>query len=166
MEAKTSAEWKSDSAVEPSPIQAAAILVSRLIADAIAYTRSIQPNQYFREVGDILATSELSVASPWLNRSGSVQLQRGITDEAYEKIPEQILSLLRPDSVGSIGWTNDQIQIQFTGFDGYLYAVEASPDLQSWAGVSTNSPTDGVFSFTDTINPDSGQKYYRSVLLP
>jgi len=36
VEAKTSAAWKSDSAVEPSPIQPAAILVSPLIADAIA----------------------------------------------------------------------------------------------------------------------------------
>ena len=36
MEAKTRAAWKSDSAVAPSPIHAAAIFVSFLIADAIA----------------------------------------------------------------------------------------------------------------------------------
>lgn len=45
----------------------------------------------FNRLGRILATPELTVASPFLNRSNLV------TDAALERIPQQILGLLRED---------------------------------------------------------------------
>jgi len=56
-------------------------------------------------------------------------------------------------------------QLQFTGFDGYAYAVECSTNLVHWTTVSTNYPTNGVFIFTDGVAA-GGQRYYRSVLQP
>lgn len=54
-------------------------------------------------------------------------------------------------------------QLQFTGFDNYPYAVESSPNLVQWSSVSTNYPTNGVFSIP--LTPTNNQ-FFRSRLLP
>ena len=109
---------------------------------------------------------ELSTDSPWLNLSSAIQLQRGISDEAYERITLQLLSRLRPDSIGSLNQTGGVLRIQFTGFDDYPYAVEISSNLVDWAGVSTNYPTNGVFEFAEPSAAGNARRFYRSVLLP
>jgi len=137
-----------------------------ILAEGIRTVRAGQPNQRFNSLGALLAVSELSAASPWLNQSTDVQLQRGISDEAYEKIPTQLLLRVRPDSVGSIIETGGTVKIQFTGFDDYSYAVEASSNLVNWLPFGTNYPTNGVFEFTEPIAVESDRRFYRSVLLP
>ncbi len=52
------------------------------------------PKKVYETVGDILRVEELSIRSPLLNLSG-IQQQKGITDAMYERIPQQILGLLR-----------------------------------------------------------------------
>jgi hypothetical protein len=209
-----------------SPPLTALVMSSRspqaaLLADAISRTRASQTNHLFREVGDVLGTPELSVASPWLDRRNT----NVITDEAYEIIPSQLLPLLRPDSVGrarfedsirhddegsvetgvgsplidqadsvlvqqsdsvdeaeksppqllslsrpeSIGSilpTNGGVHLQFSGRDGFPYAVEVSTNLFDWMPISTNYPSNGVFNFRDAVTPDSDRRFYRSVLRP
>lgn len=54
------------------------------------------PRQVFERVGDILAAPELTEGSPFLNRS-ALQWQYGLTDAAVERLPEQILGLLKVD---------------------------------------------------------------------
>jgi hypothetical protein len=53
----------------------------------------------FEHVGDILSTPQLTEQSPFLNTNntaqGGQQLQYGISDEVYEWLPQQMLSLLR-----------------------------------------------------------------------
>jgi hypothetical protein len=49
----------------------------------------------FKRTGDILATPELTVTSPFLNRSSDIQTQRGIDDATYERLPQMLMSLLR-----------------------------------------------------------------------
>jgi hypothetical protein len=49
----------------------------------------------FGHVGDILSVPQLTVQSPFLNRSDPIQLQNGISDEMYEWLPQQVMSLLR-----------------------------------------------------------------------
>jgi hypothetical protein len=56
-----------------------------------------QPFKLFRRVGEILAVPELTIASPFLNTNSPVLLTRGINDSAYERIPQQILGLLKAD---------------------------------------------------------------------
>ena len=120
-----------------------------LIADAISRARASQPGQHYRDLGDILATPELNAASPWLNQGNT----NVITDAAYEIIPSQLLPLLRPDPVGSIAQADTAWQVQFSGFDGYAYAVEVSTNLQDWTAISTNYPSSGAFNFPDTFMP-------------
>jgi hypothetical protein len=131
------------------------------IASALDAVRAGQPDHYFRDVGDILATSELTIGSPWLNPA-----QSGITDEAFEKIPAQLIPLLRSDSIGSIIVTGDILHIQFSGIDGYSYGVQVSSNLVDWNTVSTNVPTEGFFDFADGSMTTASRKFYRSVLLP
>lgn len=137
-----------------------------IIGEALADKRASLPGQNFRRLGDILSTPELSVASPWLNLSSAAQLQKGITDEAYERIPAQLLPLLRTDSIGSVIQTDGMARIEFTGFDDYPYAIEISTNLVDWMSVSTNYPTNGVFEFVEPAVVEGEQRFYRSMLLP
>ncbi len=136
-----------------------------VFANAIQSERSRQPDQFFHNVGDILAVPELTDQSPYLNWNDSTQQQYGISDEAYEKIPAQLLPLLRSDSVGSIVLENGQTVVRFTGYDGHAYAIEVSPDIINWLSVSTNYPVNGVLDFTNSASGAVNQRFYRSVLL-
>ncbi len=69
----------------------------RSIVTGINRARQDQPNGVFRTMGDVLATPELTVVSPFLNLNTRAQIERGLTDEAVERIPRQILSLLKTD---------------------------------------------------------------------
>lgn len=137
-----------------------------IIANAIAQAKTTQPGQTFNSVGDILATPELTVNSPWLNTSAAVQVESGISDEAYEAIPAQLLPLLRPDSVGAMIRANGGLNIQFSGSDAFAYALQTSTNLVNWDVVSTNCPVQGSFSVSIQPVPNSQERFYRSVLLP
>jgi hypothetical protein len=118
----------------------------------------------FTNVGDIMAIPQLSQQSPYLNWNSTLQQESGISDEAYEEIPAQLLPLLRVDSVGSATAANGQAAIQFTGSDGHAYAIQVSPDLVNWTSISTNSPIGGVINFTPPP-PTPGAQFYRSVMV-
>ena len=137
-----------------------------IIANAIAQTKTIQPGQMFNSLGDILATPELTVNSPWLNTSTVGRVDYGISDEAYEAIPAQLLPLLRPDSVGAIIQVNGGWNIQFSGSDAFAYALQTSTNLIDWEVLSTNYPVQGSFSVPVPSLLNSQEQFYRSVLLP
>jgi hypothetical protein len=63
------------------------------IVNGINNTRTNFPNNAFQHLGDVLATPELTMASPYLNTTGTNSAL--ITDEVVERIPQQILGLLR-----------------------------------------------------------------------
>jgi len=69
-----------------------------LIVSNINATRLQMPSQVFPDLGSVLLSPALTVASPFLNTSvaGAQQYPR-ISDELYERIPQQILSLLKDD---------------------------------------------------------------------
>jgi hypothetical protein len=115
-------------------------------------------------LGDILAIPQLSQQSPYLNWNDSIQQANGISDEAYEEIPAQLLPLLCVDSVGSATVAAGRASIQFTGSDGHAYAIQVSPDLMNWTSISTNWPIGGVINFTPPP-PTPGAQFYRSVLV-
>jgi hypothetical protein len=73
-----------------------------VVVAAINRTRALFPAQTFTNLGNLLAVPELTVISPFLtpnltNNLSDIQRQRGLTDAAYERIPQQIMSLLRGD---------------------------------------------------------------------
>jgi hypothetical protein len=136
------------------------------IATALDAMRSSQRDHYFPNPGDLLATPELSTASPWLDTSAVDQMYFSLTDEAYEAIPSQLLARLRADSVGAVVQNGGALQIQFSGIDGLAYAIQVSSNLHDWASLSTNQPFGGVFRFVEVPSPGAPPRYYRSVLLP
>ena len=136
------------------------------IANAITQIKSAQPGQAFNSIGDILATPELTVISPWLNTDTDDQMDYGISDAAYEMIPSQLLPLLRADSTGKIIASNGTVNLQFSGSDGFAYALQTSTNLVNWTVAGTNCPQQGVFSLPLPLTPNSPERFYRSVLLP
>lgn len=148
-----------------------------LIGAGIDAARSSHLGQRFSNAGDILATPELSVASPFLNQGSltnvyirpavyTYQQTYGLSDAAYEAIPAQLLPRLRPDSVASIVLGASPMQVQFSGADGYAYAVEVSSNLVDWTSITTNHPSNGVFTFQESAPPTGARRFYRSALLP
>jgi hypothetical protein len=55
----------------------------------------VHPAGWFDRAGDILSVPELTERSPFLNTNGQWTLKRGLSDAAYEWLPQQVLSLLR-----------------------------------------------------------------------
>jgi hypothetical protein len=137
-----------------------------IVAAALDTARASQPGQRFHDPADILATPELSLASPWLDTNGVATLLSIMNDEACEALPSQLLPLLRPDSTSTVTLGGGTLQVQFTGADGYAYAVQTSSNLLDWTTISTNYPGNGSFNFMDALTPDSRRRFYRSVLQP
>ncbi len=146
---------------DPLLIDSNSTQVATVVA-GIQSARANLPGQFFRSVGDVLSTPELSLTSPWLNHAYD-QTQLAISDEAYEKIATQMLPLLRADSVGSACMQSNQSVTTFSGYDGHQYAIETSPDMVNWVPLQTNSPVNGIMTVTNSI--DSAQKYFRSALI-
>ncbi|MGN6644649.1 MAG: hypothetical protein ACTHKU_16790 [Verrucomicrobiota bacterium] len=134
-----------------------------LLANTLSQARMLQPLGYLSAVGDILSVPELSFASPWLN-TNELYSQFATSDAALEKIPGQLLSLLRSDSVGTITPHQNELLVQFTGYDCSAYAIAVSPNLMDWTFISTNHPSEGVFVFTNTASADA--LFFRTVLCP
>lgn len=136
-----------------------------LMVDAIQRTRAAQPGGRFAHIGALLAAPELTLLSPWLDRSAG-QVAWGISDEAYEALPSQLLPRLRPDWTGTVTRTESGTRVGFTGFDGHSYAVQVSSNLTDWINVSTNVSEGGGFEFNDPSPVTAKQKFYRTLLLP
>ena len=59
--------------------------------------RRFLPNGKFRHLGEVLAAPALTILSPFLASDETVSYQSGIDDMAYERIPQQVMSLLKAD---------------------------------------------------------------------
>jgi hypothetical protein len=115
--------------------QAGAIVagINRTRANLNLLNGPVFPNQSFHSPADVLATPELSDASPFLDLNGLQQMNAAaISDEAMEAIPIQLLPWLRADSTGLFKWFNGQPALQFAGDDAYAYAIESSSNLVNW----------------------------------
>ena len=58
------------------------------------------------------------------------------------------------------------LYLEFSGSDGFAYALQTSANLINWIDVSTNYPAQGYFRAPISPLPSSQGQYYRSVLLP
>ena len=138
---------------------------AEVIETAIESAKASQPDGRFHDVGDILEVPQLSDQSPFLNWNDSIQQRLGISDEAYEILPGELLPLLRADSIGSVSSANGRFVPRFSAYDDHTYAIEVSSNLVNWVRISTNVPRSGSFSFTNAAPSGAGLQFYRSVLV-
>ena len=68
------------------------------IVEAINRERDKRPTKTFTNLSELLQVPELTTASPYLNVNSGRQLLFGLNDAAYERIPQQIFSLLKVGS--------------------------------------------------------------------
>jgi hypothetical protein len=90
-----------DGAIGPTrPPRFSQILVQpntrQMLALVDGINRAHRTNRIFRTLGDLLSVPELTVQSPFLNATAK-QREQGIDDATYERIPQEILSLVRTD---------------------------------------------------------------------
>jgi len=69
---------------------------------------------------------------------------------------------LGPPTLAAATVANGQFSFQFLGADGQSYIIQTSVDLITWTPLFTNTPTGGLFTFTDT-NLFGNYRYYRIV---
>ena len=118
-------------------IQANTPQLAQIIND-IEKTRNQFPQHLFMSVGDLLATPSLTVSSPYLDLNNKAS--RYIPDEAYEYLPQQLLSHLRfglPDIlIAQTRLIPEGFQFGWTSLSGQRFEVEQSIDLKSWSPAS------------------------------
>ena len=79
----------------PTPVAAIVQGITATRLGTNAFNTTVFPNQSFQHAGDVLATPQLTIASPFLNTNGLAGVTAGgINDEIMERIPQQIMSLL------------------------------------------------------------------------
>jgi hypothetical protein len=132
------------------------------IAETINRERTGRRGQYFPDVATFLSVPELSSASPWLNLSGS-QAAFGVTDEAYEMLPSQLLSRVRPDPVLVATPDGTSVRLEITSFPGLPCQLETSTNLVTWTSVGApHIATNG--QLTLTVPSTSRSSYFRVVV--
>jgi hypothetical protein len=60
-------------------------------------------------------------------------------------------------------FTNGNFQVTVTCQPGFVYVLQGSTNLTSWASLSTNTNTTGTFTFTDTTTPALQHRFYRTL---
>jgi hypothetical protein len=84
--------------IDPAGSAGLASAVGQLV-QGINQTRANNNLQSFTHMGDILSVPQLTEQSPFLNwKNDIVQQQNGISDEMYEWLPQQVMSLMRASS--------------------------------------------------------------------
>jgi hypothetical protein len=133
------------------------------LAGAIETMRASLPGQEFQDQGEVFATPQLSIASPFLVAAGSSKY--GINDAAYEALPSQLLAQLGVASQGTLISTNGQWIAQFTGAVGHSYVLQSSPDLVHWTSLGRSSPINGQVSFGLPAATSGAAQFYRSQII-
>jgi len=125
------------------------------IVDGINRAKAQQPTGTFQSLGDVLAAPELTVASPFLNLSSPAQLERGLTDVAVERIPQQILSLLKTDDA----------RIVIYAFGQSLKPAERSlVTAGSFYNICTNYQITGEYATKTVIRIEDAPRKPRAVV--
>jgi hypothetical protein len=113
----------------------------------------------FEHVGDILTVPALTEQSPFLNRSTGIQVTNGISDEMYEWLPQQTMSLVRcSDSPRYVIYCYGQTlkpapKGSYTGSDqffGMITNYQVVSEIATRAVVRFGSSLTNVVTFTTT----------------
>ena len=86
-------------AISPAGVDGNTTPLWQLVANINATRANLFPGNSFTHLGDVLASPALSELSPFLNTAPSIQRAEGISDEMYEWLPQQALSLMKVSTV-------------------------------------------------------------------
>jgi hypothetical protein len=133
------------------------------LAEAVVAQRQLASGGVFGSLGAVLATPALSLDSPWLNPS-SIQLQRGLTDAAYEAIPVQLLPRLRPDLLQLERLASGEFRLTVGGFPGAACVIESTSDLRHWQPCLGGRLDAGIQHWT--FSAGEGPRFFRCRATP
>jgi hypothetical protein len=137
------------------------------LTEAVRQTRAGRRGGFFRDVGELVAIPGLSVASPWLNSTTSLQRNGGLTDEALEAIPSQILTRLRPDPYAELGREDGVVTLRFWIGEADDFEVQVSADLELWGAYDgTVEQGPGWVQITNEIGTSAAACFFRVKLGP
>jgi hypothetical protein len=119
------------------------------------------PNQTFQHVGDVLATPQLSIASPYVLNSPAAPPG----DEVMERIPQQIMSLLTLNptprfviySYGQTLHPADHSLVIGGTFNGLCTNYQVTAEIATRAVVRIDGSPDPKYT---PANPDPNGRYY------
>jgi hypothetical protein len=117
---------------------------------------------HFPYLGGLLEAPELSVLSPYLNRT-SRQLQYGISDEAYERIPIQLLSLLRADPKLAIAQRDGGSWLTVENLAPASCRIQSSINLRDWDSSAVFEPWGGFIDEVQLLSSRVPFLFYRVV---
>jgi len=130
------------------------------------------PLQAFAHIGDILATAQFTEQSPFLNWNDRLQQTNGISDEMYEWLPQQTMSLLRcSDSPRYVIYcygqalkpAPDSIYTSGGAFFGMVTNYQVVSEIATRAVVRFGSSLTNVVTFTTTnIGPNVITNWYSA----
>jgi hypothetical protein len=66
----------------------------------------------------------------------------------------------------SFGFTNGTFGFELRGSPASSVIIQASPDLQTWAALKTNSFDTGLLYFSDPESTTHPHRFYRALLPP
>jgi hypothetical protein len=93
--------------IEPYPRPGTNSVIETFV-NAINDFRTNKVAGLYNSLGEVFAVPELTLASPFLNTNSAAQTAYGISDAAYERIPQQIASLLKVGESRFVLYTRGQ----------------------------------------------------------
>jgi hypothetical protein len=150
----------------PSNVYNTVLLQSNLLSVSTlsaAIKNGTPARGYFRDVGELLSVPELTVASPYLNRSAP-QIKYVLNDEAYEMIPIQLLFRVRPDIVAGIEKSGTNHLFKFSVYPGHNYQIQESTDLKIWTTLTNFTSTEDTLLVPLTIPTSNTNRLYRVLM--
>ena len=170
--------------IEPAGAAVVGNVPVRRLVDSINATRaSTNFNGSFKHLGDILAVPEFTVgaqtnyagtfpngywtnASPFLNfgdpkspTSPKIQEIRGLSDAAYERIPQQVMSLLRGPETRFVVYAYGQSLkpaersiVQASGFSGMVTNYQITGEIATRSVVRIDGGTTNAHAVVESFN--------------
>ncbi|HLX72247.1 MAG TPA: hypothetical protein VKV04_21730, partial [Verrucomicrobiae bacterium] len=150
----------------PTPVAAIVQGINNTRTNSNITNGFIFPNGAFQRLGDILNVPQLTYASPFLNTNGlSTLAAAGLNDEALERIPQQVMSLLTLNQnprfvIYSFGQTlhpaNSSLVVGGT-FNGLCTNYQITAEIATRAVVRVDGSPDPKYT---RQNPDPQGRYY------
>lgn len=145
--------------------------IARIVA-GIQGTMTNYPGGMFHRLGDVLATPELTVASPFLRsnlRPANPLAARDMTDAVYERIPQQVLGLLKgPDQprivVYAYGQALKPADRSLFNQAGPFFGVVTNYQVTAEAATRTVLRVEGVPRYPSPLTPQRPLNNLRVVV--